>query len=231
MWYCGANPVNSADPSGFFGIEDTLSLYSFIDAYPGNFITKQIAWDAWKHATVDFVLVGAVNDTSATDLEQANYVFRQIKIQLRLGRVSTIAEADSRRMIGDGLDVTLKVAPPTAEEKLITKGQNTKHITIYYVPGFSFTNPNPDRGEAVLRGLALCPKEYKSPPAPAVFLSPDRHKYTLAHEVGHVIGEESGWDHHNNFRNLMYQPPPTSFLPELDRHEALRMRDHPLVHY
>jgi len=189
-----------------------------------------IALEAWKFATVDVVKVGGAEDTSEVDLEKANRVYQQIKIQLRRGRTITIGETESQKMIGDSLDVTINPKERATQETMrLTKSQNIKHITAYYVPGFSYKEKNDN---AILRGLAICPSDYKSPPSPAVFVGPIHGPFTLAHEVGHILWDESGLGHHHDYWNLMYEHYESiTLLPKITKGQSARMREHPLTHF
>lgn len=216
--YCRGNPANRIDPMGSVDLDFATPTISFgvLSALSIRPVPDP-SW-GWLELTIDTVILFGVDDRIDKDFELANSILKQAHIRLKRGESKSMDSRETERLIGrDGaLRQYGKDLKPTTEELALTKSQNTKRVTAYYVMRF---DPDTIDGQAMPEG------DFRSPPAPSIFMKDAPNPITFAHELGHVLLKVSGLVHEDDANNLMAAGDKTRSGRKLVWRQCFRMRE------
>jgi hypothetical protein len=157
-----------------------------------------------KTVTVDLVKLRDSTGTPATDLAEANKLWKKCCVQFVTGQDPVVPDALSDKWLGDtDLTSSGECGALSGEEKAMFDGATTKYslssrIKVFYVK--SFTIPPPDAYAYTCNSGHY--DDY-------VVVQNDPLKDTLAHEFGHLLLESSdhkGIDSPGDTKNLMFAP-------------------------
>lgn len=232
--YSKADAVNRSDPTGLFDIGSALASLGGVQGFFGQMSTATLpsavrtvpdpAWE-WMSVTVDTVVMYGAEDKTARDFRRAEKAYAQARIHVKRGESKKIGEADTKKLIGSDLMLSpyQMMGKPASEELALTKGQNPEHVTAYYIQGFSGSAGDGGRGEAMT-------KAFPSPPYPAIVVANRGNYLVMAHELGHILLEDSPFVHEDNSYNLMAPGEHNAIEGLLEFRQCFRMRKHKLVH-
>jgi len=165
-----------------------------------------------RTVTVDIIKLKDVTRSPATDLAEANKIFKKCCVQFVVGQEPPVTDTDSNKWLGNDTDLQVSDTSCTdvpAEQKATFDGAASKYklasrLKIFYVATFSGADAYAitcDAGHYVNHTV----------------IQNDALSDTLAHELGHHLldnDEHHGIDNPSDTKNLMFAPGRTA--SELD---------------
>jgi len=190
---------------------------------PGN---KETCLEGNKTITVDLIKLRGSSRTPATDLAEANKIYKKCCVQFTVGQDKAPPKDKSDAWLGGDTDLNatgVTCSDVTAEEKAVYDGATNEYklssrMRAFYVQTFSgyearaFSRPE------------YCAKGTASSYANHLLVNNTAASDTLAHEFGHILlnnEDHQGIDNPSDTNNLMFAPGRTG--SELDASQCKKI--------